>query len=71
VRLIVIGHTHQARIVRGKRKNGERFVLMDCGAWVGLDFLSNTLDAPIANAQIGVKVGDDLRIYQLGYVPRA
>jgi hypothetical protein len=70
VRLIVIGHTHQARIVRGKRKKGERFVLLDCGAWVGLNFLSNDLDAPIANAQIGVKVGDDLRIYQLGYVAR-
>jgi hypothetical protein len=36
---------------------GQRFVLMDCGAWVGLNFLSDTLDAPIANAQIGVKVG--------------
>jgi UDP-2,3-diacylglucosamine pyrophosphatase LpxH len=70
VRLIVIGHTHQARIVRGERKDGTRFVLVDCGAWVGLNFLSNTLDAPIANAQIGVKVGDDLRIYQLGYAPR-
>jgi len=33
-------------------------------------FLSNELDAPIANGQIGVKVGDDLRIYQLGYAVR-
>ena len=70
VRLVVIGHTHQARIVRGKRPDGTPFVLMDCGAWVGTSFLSDELDAPIANAQIGVKVGDDLRIYQLGYVPR-
>ncbi|MGH7526305.1 MAG: hypothetical protein ACREMX_06340 [Gemmatimonadales bacterium] len=70
VRLVVIGHTHQARIVRGKRPDGTPFVLMDCGAWVGTNFLSDELDAPIANAQIGVKVGDDLRLYQLGYVPR-
>jgi len=70
VRLIVIGHTHHARIVRGKRPDGTLFVLMDCGAWVDTSFLSNELDAPIANAQIGVKVGDDLRIYQLGYAVR-
>ena len=70
VRLAVIGHTHYARIVRGKRPDGTLFVLMDCGAWVGSGFLSNELDAPIANGQIGVKVGDDLRIYQLGYAVR-
>jgi UDP-2,3-diacylglucosamine pyrophosphatase LpxH len=67
VRLVVIGHTHQARIVRGARSDGTRFVLMDCGAWVDSSFLSDKLDAPIANAQIGVKVGNDLRIYQIGY----
>ena len=70
VRLAVIGHTHCARIVRGKRPDGTLFVLMDCGAWVGSGFLSNELDAPIANGQVGVKVGDDLRIYQLGYAVR-
>ncbi len=70
VRLVVIGHTHQARIVQGHRPDGTPFVLMDCGAWVGTSFLSDELDAPIANAQIGVKVGSDLRIYQLGYAVR-
>ena len=70
VRVVVIGHTHQARIVRGTRPDGTPFVLMDCGAWVGTSFLSDDLDAPIANGQIGVKVGDDLRIYQLGYTVR-
>jgi hypothetical protein len=45
-------------------------VLMDCGAWVDTSFLSNELDGPMANAQIGVKVGSDLRVYQLGYVLR-
>lgn len=70
VRVAIIGHTHQARIVRGTRPDGTPFVLMDCGAWVGTSFLSDDLDAPIANGQIGVKVGDDLRIYQLGYTVR-
>ncbi len=70
VRLVVIGHTHHARIVRGTRPDGTLFVLMDCGAWVDTSFLSDELDAPMANAQIGVKVGNDLRIYQLGYAVR-
>jgi UDP-2,3-diacylglucosamine pyrophosphatase LpxH len=71
VRLVVIGHTHRARIVQGKRADGTPFVLMDCGAFVGTSFLSDELDAPIANAQIGVRVGNDLRVYQLGYAIRA
>lgn len=70
VRLAVIGHTHQARIVQGERKDRVPFVLMDCGAWVDSSFLADKLDQPIANGQIGVKVGHDLRIYQLGYVVR-
>jgi UDP-2,3-diacylglucosamine pyrophosphatase LpxH len=70
VRLVIIGHTHHARIVRGTRPDGTLFVLMDCGAWVDTSFLSNELDGPMANAQIGVKVGNDLRIYQLGYTLR-
>jgi UDP-2,3-diacylglucosamine pyrophosphatase LpxH len=70
VRMVVIGHTHRARIVRGTRPDGTLFVLVDCGAFVGTSFLSDTLDAPIANGQIGVKVGNDVRIYQLGYTVR-
>jgi UDP-2,3-diacylglucosamine pyrophosphatase LpxH len=70
VRLVVIGHTHRARIVRGKRPDGTLFVLVDCGALVGTSFLSDQLDAPIANGQIGVRVGNEIRIYQLGYTIR-
>jgi UDP-2,3-diacylglucosamine pyrophosphatase LpxH len=70
VRMVVIGHTHRARIVRGKRPDGTLFVLVDCGAFVGSSFLSDELDDPIANGQIGVKVGNDVRIYQLGYTVR-
>jgi UDP-2,3-diacylglucosamine pyrophosphatase LpxH len=65
--LVVIGHTHRGRIILGARSDGKPFVLMDCGAWVGTGFLSASMHDPIFNAQIGVKVGDDLRIYQLGY----
>jgi UDP-2,3-diacylglucosamine pyrophosphatase LpxH len=67
VSLVVIGHTHHARIILGARSDGKPFAFMDCGAWVGTGFLSATMNDPIWNAQIGVKVGDDLRIYQLGY----
>jgi len=67
IRLAVIGHTHRPRIVRGKRAGGKPFVLMDCGAWIGVGFLSRTMSAPIRKSQIGVKVGNDLRIYQLEY----
>ena len=70
VRLVVIGHTHRARIVRGVRPDGTLFALVDCGAFVGTSFLSDELDEPIANGQIGVKVGNDIRIYQLGYTVR-
>jgi UDP-2,3-diacylglucosamine pyrophosphatase LpxH len=70
VRMVLIGHTHRARIVRGKRPDGTLFVLVDCGAFVGTSFLSDELDAPIANGQIGVRVGNDVRIYQLGYTVR-
>jgi hypothetical protein len=69
LRLAVIGHTHRPRIVRGKRAGGKPFVLMDCGAWIGTGFLSNTLDAPIRKSQFGVKVGNELRIYQVEYRP--
>jgi UDP-2,3-diacylglucosamine pyrophosphatase LpxH len=67
LRLAVIGHTHRPRIVRGRRAGGKPFVLMDCGAWIGTGFLSMTLDRPIRKSQFGVKVGDDLRIYQVEY----
>ena len=69
LRLAVIGHTHRPRIIRGRRAGGKPFVLMDCGAWVGTGFLSRTLDRPIRKSQFGVKVGDDLRIYQVEYRP--
>ena len=66
VRLMVIGHTHHARLVRYKRGQ-EIFVLMDCGAWTEECWVGPQ-GGPIkqqASCQIGVLAGNDLRLYQL------
>jgi UDP-2,3-diacylglucosamine pyrophosphatase LpxH len=70
VRLVVIGHSHQPRIICEPNGGGRPFVLMDIGAWLTPSLLSRAMSqAPILNAQVGVKVGSDLRIYQLGCIP--
>jgi UDP-2,3-diacylglucosamine pyrophosphatase LpxH len=68
IRLVVVGHTHFARIVRGDRGDGVPFALLDCGAWFGQCRLSPT-QPWLWSAQVGVVVGDDLRVYQLGRRP--
>jgi hypothetical protein len=65
VSLVVVGHTHNPRILRGHQPDGSPIVLMDCGGWVGPRFLSPALDRMIHNCTIGVRAGGDLRIYQL------
>jgi len=65
VSLVVVGHTHNPRILRGRHPDGSPIVLMDCGGWIGPRFLSPALDRMIHNCTIGVRVGCDLRIYQL------
>lgn len=67
VRLVVIGHTHHARIVvdeRAEKDGGSTrgfFALVDCGAWLE----EGNLDGEIVrNAQIGVLYDNDVRIYQ-------
>jgi predicted phosphodiesterase len=65
VSLVVVGHTHNPRILRGQQPDGSPVVLMDCGGWIGPRFLSPALDQMIHNCTIGVRVGGDLRIYQL------
>jgi len=64
VRCVVMGHTHGARIVRGRRQDGRELVLVDCGAWFGSSRFG--AQPKIASAQLGVIVGNDLRIYQVG-----
>ncbi len=66
VRVVVIGHTHWARLVAGDRGDGQALLLMDCGAWFGRCRLAQNTDW-IWSSQIGVLVDDDLRIYQLGW----
>lgn len=67
VRLVVIGHTHHARLVLDRTDDGHPFVLMDCGAWVGSCRFGDA--PPIRNAQVGVLAGNELRLYQLGATP--
>lgn len=70
--LIVVGHSHRARITVAEerderdRPTGDRFVLMDCGAWIENavfdDGSPHGRRGP--SCQIGVQAGSDLRIYQ-------
>ena len=70
VRVVVIGHTHSARMIYGNRGDGQRMVLMDCGAWFGkCKFGANGPE--LWAQQIGVLTDNDLRIYQLGHAPAA
>jgi len=68
LRLVVIGHTHMARIVLDERSAADGgskkgfFVLMDCGAWLEECYLDGKI---VPNAQIGVLYDNDIRIYQL------
>jgi UDP-2,3-diacylglucosamine pyrophosphatase LpxH len=66
VRVVVIGHTHWARMVTGQVSKKEPFLLMDCGAWTGYCRLGG--DQPwLHNGQIGVLAGDEARLYQVGW----
>jgi UDP-2,3-diacylglucosamine pyrophosphatase LpxH len=67
VSLVVVGHTHDPRIVIGQHPDGRPIVLMDCGGWVGPAFISPGLSGVIHKCTIGVRVGGDLRVYQLGH----
>jgi UDP-2,3-diacylglucosamine pyrophosphatase LpxH len=68
VRLVVIGHTHHARIAvdeRSEKDGGSKrgfFALVDCGAWLEEGNLGGKV---VRNAQIGVLYDNDVRIYQL------
>ena len=75
VRLMVVGHTHRARIVvaeeqdreaRRRPATGDALILMDCGAWNENATFADEHGRPrtTASAQIGVQCGSDVRIYQ-------
>lgn len=61
---VVIAHTHRARMVVYEGGAGEFLLLMDCGAWIE-QYRTPTASEPKPNAQIGVLVGNDCRIYQI------
>lgn len=65
VALVVVGHTHNPRIIRGQQLDGSPFILMDCGGWIGPRFISPGINQMVHNCTIGVRVGSDIRIYQL------
>jgi hypothetical protein len=69
VGLVVVAHTHNPRIFLGRQPGGQSIALMDCGGWVGPQYLSPDLTEPIHKCHLGVRVGGDLRIYQLGADP--
>ena len=69
LRMIVIGHTHYARIAVDD-EDGQFFVLVDCGDWVKFHIAKikengTEKDIQMVNAQIGVLCNNDVRIYQL------
>ena len=66
IRLVVIGHTHWARVVQGRLSRNEPFVLMDCGAWTGYCRLGSA-QPWLHSGQIGVLAGDEARLYQVGW----
>jgi len=68
IRLMVMGHTHIARIARGVQADGSPFVLVDCGAWVDNCVLPGE-HAAIRSAQCAVRRGNEIRILQIGVTP--
>jgi UDP-2,3-diacylglucosamine pyrophosphatase LpxH len=64
LRVVVIGHTHRARIATAQLASGQLFTLIDTGAWV--ENCSETAGgATMPNAQITALSANEARIYQL------
>jgi UDP-2,3-diacylglucosamine pyrophosphatase LpxH len=66
LRVMVIGHTHHARIA--VNEGDDFFALVDCGAWVD-DHTTAGDPTPRRNSQIGVLCGNEVRVYQLAGLP--
>jgi UDP-2,3-diacylglucosamine pyrophosphatase LpxH len=67
--MIVMGHTHYARIAVDD-EDGKFFALVDCGDWVKFHIAKvkengKEKDIQMVNAQVGVLCNNDVRIYQL------
>lgn len=71
VRVVVMGHTHMAKMLLYRPAGGRPMLLMDVGAWIEkcwYPFEENGATQnvpPEPGAQLGVIHGDDARIYQI------
>ena len=65
LRMVIIGHTHHARIATMKTPDGTPFALVDIGAWIE-NCSEEEGAAPVPNAQIAALSENQVRIYQLG-----
>jgi UDP-2,3-diacylglucosamine pyrophosphatase LpxH len=64
LRVVVIGHTHRARIATAQTAQGKLFTLIDTGAWI--ETCSEVAGGPtMPNAQITAISANEARIYQL------
>jgi UDP-2,3-diacylglucosamine pyrophosphatase LpxH len=64
LRMVIIGHTHHARIAVQPMADGTRFALVDIGAWI--ENCSEQEGGPATpNAQITALSANQIRIYQL------
>jgi UDP-2,3-diacylglucosamine pyrophosphatase LpxH len=64
LRMVIIGHTHHARIATMTMPDGTPFALVDTGAWIE-DCSDGNDGAPIPNSQITALSANQVRIYQL------
>jgi UDP-2,3-diacylglucosamine pyrophosphatase LpxH len=64
LRMVIIGHTHHARIATMKMPDGTPFALVDIGAWIET-CTEEEGASPVPNAQITALSENQVRIYQL------
>jgi UDP-2,3-diacylglucosamine pyrophosphatase LpxH len=64
LRMVIIGHTHHARIATMTMADGTPFALVDIGAWIE-NCQEEEGSEPIPNAQITALSDNQVRIYQL------
>jgi hypothetical protein len=70
VRVVVMGHSHQAGMLLHAPPGGRPMLLMDTGAWIEkctYPLAENGLRVTEPSAQLGVLHGNDARIYQVHF----
>lgn len=64
LRMVIVGHTHHARIATTSMPDGSPFALVDTGAWIENGAADEHATA-FPNAQIAALASNQVRIYQL------